>query len=140
MNRKTRTEILIKGPVSVPQKLAREILSRYEVRTIEDANNGLVMIKVREGAKQSLFYIGEVLVTECKVMLNGCLGIGIVKGHEPELAYNLAVIDAAYNAGLAETKAWTSELLLEEERIKKNDQDLAARILKTKVNFTTMDV
>lgn len=140
MTRKKRTEILIKGSKDVSAKLAQEVLGKYAVNTIVEANNGLVMVKVREKAKRSLFYLGEVLVTECKVMLNGNLGIGIVKGHEPELAYHLAIVDAAYNANLPETKEWTNILLLEEERLHKEYAELNKMVLKTKVNFETMDV
>ncbi|MDA8221277.1 MAG: phosphonate C-P lyase system protein PhnG [Desulfitobacterium hafniense] len=140
MIRKRRTMILIKGSSDVPAKLAQKIQDSYEVKTIEESNNGLVMIKVREKAKQSLFYLGEVLITECKVMINGFLGIGMVQGHQPELAYNLAVIDAAYNASLAETNAWTKVLLIEENRINKENQAFMNKVLKTRVNFDTMNV
>lgn len=140
MNRKKRTEILIRGSSNLSRTLARQIIENHEVITIEIPNNGLVMVKVREGVKRSLFYLGEVLVTECKVMINGSLGIGMVKGYEEELAYNLAVIDAAYQAGLPETGAWTEELLAEEERIEKQSAEVAGKILKTKVNFETMNV
>lgn len=140
MIRKKRTEILIKGSAEVPVKLAQEILTVYDVKTIEEPNNSLVMVKVRESAKRSLFYLGEVLITECKVMIKGSLGIGMVKGHEPALAYNLAIIDAAYNANLPETKEWTNDLLLEEVQINEACEALKNKVLKTKVNFDTMDV
>ncbi len=140
MNRKKRTEILIKGSADVAENLAQEIMNIYDVRTVEASNNGMVMVKVRESAQRTLFYLGEVLITECKVMINGYLGIGIVKGHEPELAYNLAIIDAAYNADLPETKAWTALLLIEESRFNQEDVALKNKILKTKVNFDTMNV
>ncbi|KLU66614.1 MULTISPECIES: phosphonate C-P lyase system protein PhnG [Desulfosporosinus] len=140
MIRKQRTEILIKGSAEVSAKLAHEILQIYDVRTIEESKNSLVMVKVREGAQRSLFYLGEVLVTECKVMINGFLGIGMVKGHEPNLAYNLAIIDAAYNGDLPETKAWTKALLQEQFHINENYEALKKQVLKTKVNFNTMDV
>ena len=140
MIRKQRTEILIKGSAELPGKFAQEILMVYEVATIEESNNSLVMVKVRESAKRSLFYLGEVLITECKVMIAGALGIGMVKGHEPALAYNLAIIDAAYNANLPETKEWTNVLLLEEVHINHQGEVLKNKILKTKVNFATMDV
>lgn len=140
MIRKRRTMILVKGSSDIPAKLAQEIEANYEVKTIEESNNGLVMIKAREEAKQSLFYLGEVLITECKVMIKGALGIGMVKGHQPELAYNLAIIDAAYNAGLAETTTWTKVLLIEEERLYQENQAFRNKVLKTKVNFDTMDV
>lgn len=140
MIRKKRTRILIKGSSEVSKKLAQEILDIYDVKTIEESNNGLVMIKARERAKQSLFYIGEVLITECKVMINRSLGIGLVNGHQPELAYNLAIIDAAYNANLMETNAWTKVLLIEEDRINKESEAFKNKVLKTKVNFNTMAV
>ena len=68
-------------------------------------------------------------------MINGYLGIGIVKGQEPGLAYDLAIIDAAYNADLPETKAWITALQLEEQRIKQNYETLKSKVLKTKVTF-----
>ena len=140
MIRKKRTEILIKGSAEVSVKLAQDILTVYDVKTIEETNNSLVMVKVRESAKRSLFYLGEVLITECKVMINGSLGIGMVKGHEPALAYNLAIIDAAYNANLPETKEWKNVLLLAEVHINEECEALKNKVLKTKVNFSTMDV
>ncbi|KLU60270.1 phosphonate metabolism protein PhnG [Peptococcaceae bacterium CEB3] len=139
MVRKRRTEILINGSKEIAGRLAEEIAGKYEVAAIEEPGNGLVMVKVRETAKRSLFYLGEVFISECKVMINRCVGVGMVKGHEPELAYHLAVVDAAYNADLAETKAWTEVLLLEEERIGRQREALKSKILKTKVNFETMD-
>lgn len=140
MIRKKRTEVLIKGSAEVSAKLAQEILKIYHVKTLEEPNNSLVMVKVRESAQQSLFYLGEVLITECKVMINGYLGIGMAKGYEPELVHNLAIIDAAYNAGLPETKKWTNVLLLEEGRIREECEAIKNKVLKTKVNFDTMDV
>jgi len=140
MIRKDRTEILIKGSAEVSEKLAQEILTIYDVKTIEEANNSLVMVKVRESAKRSLFFLGEVLITECKVMIKGTLGIGMVKGHEPVLAYNLAIIDAAYNANLPETNEWKNVLLLEKDHINQEWEALKNKILKTRVNFDNMDV
>lgn len=140
MNRKRRTEILINGSKEIAARLAGEILDKYDVKTIEEPNYGLVMVKVRETAKKSLFYLGEVFVTECKVQIGGSLGIGIVKGDEPELARNLAVIDAAYHAGLKETEAWTEILMAEEKRIEERRKSDYRKLLKTKVSFETMDV
>ncbi len=140
MNRKKRTEILLKGSFEVVTKLAQEILHKYDVKTIEEPNNGLVMVKLKETSRKCLFYLGEVFITECKVLIKGYLGIGVVKGQEPDLAYYLAIIDAAYNAGLPETKNWTAALLLEEERIKQSQEAFKNKVLKTKVSFETMDV
>ena len=139
MNRKKRTEILIRGSTDLATKLAQDIRSRYKIKTIDQPKEGLVMIKGRETAKRNLFYLGEVLVTDCKVLIEDQLGIGIIKGHNPEMAFNLAVIDAAYNAGLNETEGWTEILQAELEIIVKRQSENAARVLKTKVNFEVMN-
>ncbi|SKC47714.1 phosphonate C-P lyase system protein PhnG [Maledivibacter halophilus] len=140
MKRRRRTEILIKGSVETSKKLAEEIINNYDIKTIEKPNSGLVMIKIRETAKKNLFYLGEVLVTEAKVQIEEHMGMGIVQDNKPELAYYLAVIDAAYNADLEETKLWTNILLEEEKRISEKKNKHQAQVLKTKVNFETMDV
>jgi alpha-D-ribose 1-methylphosphonate 5-triphosphate synthase subunit PhnG len=140
LNRRKRTEILIKGDPKIAKELASKIEKSYKVNVIQEAENCLVMVKMRETAQNSLFYLGEVLVTETKVQINGKIGIGIVRDNKPELSYWLAIVDAAYNAGLAECLEW--EEILEEENRKITDKilELQAKILMTKVNFDTMDV
>lgn len=140
MNRRRRTEILIRGNKCLAKKLAEDIKNKYEVRSIEDPNNGLVMIKMRETAKRELFYLGEVLVTEAKVYVNGSLGLGIVAGDEYELANNLAIIDGAYKGNLEEIREWEELLLKEEDLIKEKEKIETKKILETKVDFSNMDV
>lgn len=140
MNRKRRTMILIKGKPELAKKLAQEIVAKYEVKILEKPHSGLIMVKMRESARQSLFYLGEILVTECKVQIDGVLGIGIVQDLERERAYHLAVIDAAYNASLEEVKAWEPVLLAEEKEIETRERREMAGVLKTKVDFATMDL
>ncbi|SMC27056.1 alpha-D-ribose 1-methylphosphonate 5-triphosphate synthase subunit PhnG [Clostridium acidisoli DSM 12555] len=140
MRRRRRSEILIKGSSELAQEMFREIEKNYEIKTIEDSHNALVMIKMRESAKNSLFYLGEVLVTEAKIQIDEKFGVGIVRGNKPEFAYWLAVIDAAYNLELEETKKWEEKLFEEEKAIKKLESEKEAEILKTKVNFETMKV
>ncbi|OXL85008.1 phosphonate C-P lyase system protein PhnG [Paenibacillus sp. SSG-1] len=140
MKRRRRTEILVEGSRELAARMAQAIADRYEVKLVEQPSQGLVMVKVRETAKRSLFYLGEVLVSECKVQVEGSMGIGVVKGHDHELAYQLALIDAAYQAGLQETRAWDQTLLDEEARIAATRSQAFAEIAKTKVDFETMDV
>lgn len=139
MNRRRRTEILINGSMEIAKKMFLEISKEYDVKVIEEPNSGLVMIKMREDAKRSLFYLGEVIVTEAKVQVNGQLGIGIVRGDKSELSYWLAVIDAAYNANVEETKKWDMCLENEEKKINEEIRKYQSKILDTKVNFNTMN-
>jgi alpha-D-ribose 1-methylphosphonate 5-triphosphate synthase subunit PhnG len=138
MKRKRRTEILIRGDRSLAAQLALQIEQSQMVRMVADADHGLVMIKMRETAQNTRFYLGEMFVTECKVSVSGHTGIGIVQGDEPELAYQLAVIDGAYVAELEQTSQWLKLLEAEEANIRRRQQDEHKRLLLTKVNFETM--
>jgi phosphonate C-P lyase system protein PhnG len=140
MNRKRRCKVLIDGNSKIAEQLAAVIKSNYKINVLDVPNNGLVMMKMRENAKQSLFYIGEVAVIEARVEVQGSIGLGVLIGSDSQLAYNLAVIDAAYNANLPEILSWRDILLAEEGLIEKKIKSKTASILKTKVNFETMDV
>jgi len=137
--RKKRTQILITGNPLTAKTLADEIRLKHVVNGIEEPNEGLVMIRMQESAKHSIFNLGEVLVTESRVRIGDSIGIGIVVGHKTELAYDLAVIDAACAAGLPETAGWDSVLLAEEKEIDRALKNRAAAVLQTRVNFETID-
>ncbi|MEK5036996.1 phosphonate C-P lyase system protein PhnG [Sporosarcina sp. FSL K6-3457] len=140
MNRRRRTKILIDGSRHFARERVHEIESAYTIHVLAEPHHALTMIKMRETAKKTLFYLGEVLVTETKVQINQSFGVGIVVGDEEELSYWLAVIDAAYEANLAETKKWTALFEEEEQRIRENKLTQEASLLKTKVNFEMMDL
>ncbi|MEA5093123.1 hypothetical protein SDC9_43515 [bioreactor metagenome] len=140
MNRKRRCKVLIDGNSKIAEQLAAVIKSNYKINVLDVPNNGLVMLKMRENAKQSLFYIGEVAVIEARVEVQGSIGLGVLIGSDSQLAYNLAVIDAAYNANLPEILSWREILLAEEGLIENKIKSKTASILKTKVDFATMDV
>jgi len=140
MKRRRRTKILIQEDSDLARDFAEAILERYECREIVAPQHGLTMIKMRESAKNSLFYIGEVLVTEVKVEIQHCVGIGIIVGMKEERARDMAIIDAAYKANLPETEAWETGLMEAEQRIIEKQVKQQADLFETKVNFETMDV
>lgn len=122
--------------------MADMILDQHAVEVLEAANSGLVMAKVRESAQNSLFYPGEVLVTECKVSIKGQIGLGLVQGHDSDMAFWLAVIDAAYRANLPEVelKDWKEALTAEKDWIDCKRSEETGQILQTRVNFETMQI
>jgi alpha-D-ribose 1-methylphosphonate 5-triphosphate synthase subunit PhnG len=139
MNRRKRTKILIDGSRNFARELVNEIEHNYDIHILAEPHHALTMVKLRETAKKTLFYLGEVLVTETKVEINNAFGVGIVVGDEEELSYLLAVIDVAYEADLIETTSWKLHFEEEEKRIRKNKAIQEASLLKTKVNFEMMD-
>ena len=138
MKRKRRTEILIKDTSGLASECAEAIRELYPVMEIQPPQEGLVMVKLREQARNSLFYLGEVLVTEAKVRINGYPGLGLVRGNNKELAGDLAVIDAAWLAGLEETAEWEILLLAAEEENIIREQEENGKVLETKVDFASM--
>ncbi|MGG4180731.1 phosphonate C-P lyase system protein PhnG [Virgibacillus pantothenticus] len=140
MKRRRRTEILVQANTDLAKSLAYQIKQTYTYKEIVAPQYGLTMVKMRESAKKSLFYIGEMLVTEAKVEINEQIGIGVVQGMQDDLATNLAIIDAAYNAQLPETLAWEDVLLEAEADIHHKRAKQQAELMETKVSFETMDV
>lgn len=140
MKRRRRTEILVQANPNLAKSLANQIKQTYTYKEILAPQYGLTMIKMRESAKKSLFYIGEVLVTEAKVEIKERIGIGVVQGMQDDLAINLAIIDASYKAQLPETLAWADVLLEAEADIHHKRAKQQAELMKTKVSFETMDV
>jgi alpha-D-ribose 1-methylphosphonate 5-triphosphate synthase subunit PhnG len=91
---------------------------------------------MREPVKESLFYIGEVIVCEAVVEIDGIQGVAVLMGDETEKTLNMAIIDAAINKGVFNGM----ETLLELEK-EQNDRVMRenAMHLKTMVNFESMD-
>ena len=139
LDRARRTRILIEGSADLRRELSGVVSSRRAVLEVDDPRGALVMVKARESAKNGLFYIGELLVTEAKVQVEGRIGLGIIAGDEPDAARELAIIDAACNAALEETSGWDEMLIKEESRIAHRETVEAARVARTKVAFESMD-
>ena len=141
MRRKERTRVLVEGRREVLSRIAREAEGACEVRVVEDPAEELVMLKVREGAQRSLFYLGEALMTSCTVRVGDAYGYGMVLGEDRDKARDLAVVDAAYahDEALGERLGW-DELLAREAACL--DVELRRRreaLLKTQVDFSTME-
>jgi alpha-D-ribose 1-methylphosphonate 5-triphosphate synthase subunit PhnG len=105
-----------------------------------DPHETLVVIKVRESAQGSLFYLGEALATECRVLLDEVTGVGLLLGSERQRAFELAVIDAAMSAPvpLSEEPDWIALLQAEETRLADVLCNGQKRIAQTRVEFSSM--
>ena len=139
MNRRRRTEILVEGRPELRRELAAEVVRGEDILDIEPPRDGLVMIRKRESGRKSLFYLGELLVSEARVRLAGSIGLGIIAGDQPEAARDLAVVDAAFNASLPLTEGWIPRLLDEEDRLRRERILRERQILETRVSFDTME-
>lgn len=140
MKRAERTKLLIEVGREQALEMAGQITKAYEIVEVQPPREGLVMVKLRESAQQSLFYIGEVLVTETKVKIQNIFGLGLIREMEPELSRALAIIDAAYNGNFQETKQWVPVLEQLKLQLAQEQQNIKRSIERTKVQFNTMSV
>ena len=103
---------------------------------VKEPGMSLAMIRMREPVKQSLFYIGEVIVCEAAVEIDGALGVAILMGDDAEKALDMAIIDAAVNKGAFKDFDRLYELERQQEEYAMRENALH---LKTMVSFESMD-
>ncbi|MDR2132097.1 MAG: phosphonate C-P lyase system protein PhnG [Clostridiales Family XIII bacterium] len=136
MDKKRLTKILARADRREVAAMSAEILKTCRPVILKEPGKTLAMIKMREPVKQSLFYIGEVIVCEASVEIDGARGIAVLMGDDAEKTLDMAIIDAAVNKGLFEGESKLLELEREQnaEIMREN-----ALFLKTMVNFESMD-
>lgn len=136
MEKKRLFRIMAKADGKTVAELAEKIKGNYPVVIIKGPQKTLTMIRMREPVKSSLFHLGEVIVTEAVVELDGTRGTAVTMGDDFEKALDMAVIDAACNKGVFADE----EALLELEKAQtERERKENAMHLKTMVNFTSMD-
>lgn len=138
MNKKEITSILSRAGALEVRELSAPIKEKYTVEIIKGPQKSLAMVQVREPVKRSLFYLGEVLVTECVVRVDGVRGQNVMAGDDFEKVMNCAVIDGALNKPVEEAKSLLKSIAALGEQQKKERSAVNAQIMKSKVNFNVM--
>lgn len=138
MKKRRLSYILAHTRVEKLEGIVEELSKKYEISKVKEPEMGLVMVKVKDGVYQEKFYIGEVLITECSVHLNGSLGMGIIQGDEPRKAYAMAVIDAVFNNEEIDKTELIDILKVWEEEIEDSYIEEKAMVEGSKVKFETM--
>jgi alpha-D-ribose 1-methylphosphonate 5-triphosphate synthase subunit PhnG len=86
--------ILCECTLDVLEAFVRELESRHTVQIIRQPAVCMTMIRAEDSVEAQPFYLGEVLVTDCEVQVDGQAGYGLCMGDEPVRCYCMAVIDA----------------------------------------------
>lgn len=116
--------------------LGKELQQQYAVTIVKKPEKSLTMIRMREPVKQSLFYLGEAIVTEAVVTLEGTVGTAVTMGDDFEKTLYMAVIDAAENKGVF---AHEDLLVKWEQTQQRRIAQENAMFQQTKVDFHAMD-
>jgi alpha-D-ribose 1-methylphosphonate 5-triphosphate synthase subunit PhnG len=86
--------ILCECGLDVLEAFVRELESHHAVQIIRQPAVCMTMVRAEDSVESQPFYLGEVLVTDCEVQVDGQAGYGLCMGDEPVRCYCMAVIDA----------------------------------------------
>ncbi len=119
------------------QHLVREVEQEACVKIIKPPTVQTLLLPVYDPITAGSFYAGEVLVTTTVAEVNGSPGWAMVMDNHPELSRMIAIIDAAFAAGIKETAILFLVVAgFETGREKKVREK--SRVEKTRVSFDLM--
>ena len=136
MEKRRISRILARADGAAVKRLADEIKAVQSPVIVKAPEKSLAMIRMREPVKESLFYLGEVIVCEASVLLGQTKGTAVTMGDDFEKVMDMAVLDAAVNAGIFQEV--DALLILEAAQTAETEKENAL-YLNTMVSFTAMD-
>ena len=119
--------------------LAEKAAGGREAALLKGPEKTLVLIQIREPARQSRFYLGELLAAHCVVERGGVRGAAVLIGDDLEKAKSAAMLDAAHSGGFPDFALVEGELLAVEEARKAALAEEAVEIRKTRVSFQSLE-
>jgi len=139
MDRMERSEALARLPAAAVCRLAERVAdgSLGEIALVTPPTVGMVMARVRDGARAEVFNAGEVLVTEARVAIADHEGWGMVMGANPDQALAIAIVDAAIEAGHAASADVERELAALAAAVEAAARAERAGLAATRVAFET---
>lgn len=128
--------VLSRAPAALVKSLAEALLPHLAPVTVVQNRSGLVMLPLHEPVQGETFYLGEVLVAEARVRAGGAEGYGACLGRDLEQALAIALLDAAFSAGMAraEIAAFTRE---QAAALSAADEQLLRQVAATRVDLET---
>ena len=131
---------LVEGDLNqIADYVENVIEAKYEIEVSVEPSICLTMVKAEDSVESQPFYLGELLTTDCEVVINGKTGIGIVSGDQPVRAYCIAVIDAIKKVNdefWPEVEAFVNTVYNQVKDQEKKDYN---QVLRTRVDFKLME-
>lgn len=138
LSRKEYSKVLASADYEQIVPLRKILEDKYQVRVVRPAQKTLTMMQFREPVKSSLFYLGEVLCSECIVEIAGVKGAAVMIGDDFAKTTAAAMIDAAYNGNLPELQTIDQSIRKIAAAQKYSRGALNAELRKSQVTFNTM--
>jgi alpha-D-ribose 1-methylphosphonate 5-triphosphate synthase subunit PhnG len=106
-----------------------------DIEVIEN-RTGLVMLPMRDTAQGTNFHLGEVLMSEARILASGIEGFGMRRGRDLEAAMAMAVVDAcvALDCARDHCLAFVEE---QRARLEEIDRETLRHVEATRVDMET---
>jgi len=131
--------ILCECGLDVIEAFVRDLEPNLTVQIIRQPAVCMTMVRAEDSVESQPFYLGEVLVTDCEVQVDGQAGYGLCMGDEPVRSYCMAVIDALlsvegpHSSRVRAFLEGQGKLIADRQRLEYN------LIQQTKVDFKLME-
>lgn len=132
MERIALGNLLTDADGTVLRRWADRVAATAEIQVVEEPAAALVHMQARDGARGVPFFLGEVLITRCRVLVNGAVGFGTALGEDAERSLCTAILDGALQIGHPLGAEIAAEL--ERDRSRQQGQETTL-VRRTRVRF-----
>lgn len=131
--------ILCECGLSPLEAFVRELESQCSVQVIRHPAIASMMVRAEDSVEGQPFYLGEALITECEVNVDGQAGFGICLGDEPVRCYCIAFVDALLTLSDDRLPRVEAFLAAQESLVEVRLRNEQAHIQRTRVDFKLME-
>ena len=121
------------------ETFVKELEPHCAIQVVRHPAVGTTMIRAEDSVEGQPFFLGEALITECELNIDGQPGFGMCLGDEPVRSYCMAFLDALLSLSdsrQSRVEAFLSEQAAIIEGHVRAEHDLIQR---TKVDFKLME-
>jgi alpha-D-ribose 1-methylphosphonate 5-triphosphate synthase subunit PhnG len=131
-----RDYILCEAPITPLRELVEELEGAYNISIVRRPSVCLTMLRTEDSLERQEFFLGETLVTDCEVTVDGQPGYGLCMGDQPQRCYCIAVLDALADRGIPDIEQF---LQSEGAAIAEREEREFNLVMRTQVNFKLME-
>ena len=128
--------ILTHAPAHVVKSFVEDLLQQVGEIIVEQNRTGLVMVPATDSVDGTIFHLGEVLIAEAYVTVEGHRGYAACMGRDLEQSLALAILDATQRGNLLteQVNAFVAE---QADLLHQQEQHLLRQVEATRVNMET---
>ena len=128
--------VLARADAARLKAFAEPLIPDLGALEVLENRTGLVMLPMRDTAQGTHFHLGEVLVSEARITVQGVEGYGMRRGRDLEAAMAMALVDLSVALGLHQADC-AAFVTAEAETQAAEDRETLRRVEATRVDMET---